>query len=158
MADLRVALTQAGITDATTLLQSGNVIAQSNAEIAAFTDIVETTIHASFGFWVDVIVRDESSFLDVLDNNVFSPNQLENPKLAHVAFLKSTPIEGGLADLRQRSSDSEEITLIGREVFLYYGDGSARSGLSNAAIEQALGTPATSRNWNTVGKIAAAIS
>ena len=43
----------------------------------------------------------------------------------------------------------------GRQIYAYYPDGAGRSKLTPSAIEKALGTRATARNWNTVLKIAA---
>ena len=50
--------------------------------------------------------------------------------------------------------DRDELRVIGREIYLCLPDGYGRSKLSNAYFEKRLGVPATSRNWNTVTKLA----
>ena len=48
----------------------------------------------------------------------------------------------------------DEITVIGREAYLLYPDGYARTKLTNAVLEKKLGVRATSRNWRTVTALA----
>lgn len=48
----------------------------------------------------------------------------------------------------------EPVEVHGREVFIDYLDGVARSKLTPARLERLLGQPGTARNWNTVGKLA----
>lgn len=48
----------------------------------------------------------------------------------------------------------EPVEVHGREVFIDYLDGVARSKLTPARLERLLGQPGTTRNWNTVGKLA----
>jgi len=49
----------------------------------------------------------------------------------------------------------EVIRAGGRHLYIVYPDGIGRSRLTNALIEQKLGTQGTARNWNTVLKLAA---
>jgi uncharacterized protein (DUF1697 family) len=46
----------------------------------------------------------------------------------------------------------------GTDVFVHYPNGQGRSKVTNAVLERLLGTPATARNWNTVGKLLALTS
>ena len=48
----------------------------------------------------------------------------------------------------------DEMTVIGREVYLLYPAGYARTKLTNAVLEKKLGVRATSRNWRTVTALA----
>lgn len=155
MGDLRNALTTAGIEDPRTLLQSGNVVVESNADTAALVDIVETTIQATFGFQSTVIVRTDDEIRGLLADHPFTPEQIEDPGLAHVGFCRDKPDRDGFEAMQEVHEGPEEMRLVGRELFVYYPEGSGRSKLTNSVIEKHLATPTTSRNWNTVLKIKA---
>ena len=47
----------------------------------------------------------------------------------------------------------EEMHLIGREAYIYFPNGQGRSKFPWPAIERALGTSGTGRNWNSVTKM-----
>lgn len=155
MGDLRNALTTAGIDDPRTILQSGNVVVESNADMAALVDIVETTIQSTFGFQSTVIVRTADEIRDLLADHPFTAEQIEDPRFAHVGFCRDQPDRDGFEALQEAHEGPEEMRLVGRELFVYYPEGSGRSKLTNSVIEKHLGTPTTSRNWNTVEKIGA---
>ena len=44
---------------------------------------------------------------------------------------------------------------LGREVFLYFPNGIAGARLPMSAVEKAIGTPGTCRNWTTITKLLA---
>ncbi len=157
MGDLRDALTAAGIDDARTLLQSGNVVVDSNADTVALVDIVETTIQSTFGFQSTVIVRTADEFRELLADHPFTAEQIEDGRFAHVGFCRDEPDRDGFETLQDAHEGSAEARLVGREIFVYYPDGSGRSKLTNTVVEKHLATPITSRNWNTVEKIHALV-
>lgn len=158
MADLKTALAGAGILDPTTLLQSGNVVLESNADASALTDIVETTIATAFGFHSDAIVRSSDEFEAVHSSHRFTSEQLEDPRMAHVMFFKDDISEEDYRELKASHEGPEEMTLVERELFIYYPDGSGRSNLTGKSIEKALDVAGTARNWNTVNKLREALS
>jgi uncharacterized protein (DUF1697 family) len=153
MADLRRALENVGIDQPTTILQSGNVILESNADAEALIDIIETSIETSFGFHSDVIVRTKQEIERMVGNEPFDDGQLADPRMAHVMFMKSEPDPGAYHDLRAAYEGPEAMKLVGRDFFVHYPDGSGRSNLAGKTIEKALGVTGTARNWNTVTKI-----
>ena len=48
----------------------------------------------------------------------------------------------------------DQLEVVGREVYLLYPDGYARTKLTIAVLEKRLGVRATSRNWRTVQALA----
>jgi uncharacterized protein (DUF1697 family) len=157
MADLRDALTAAGLDHPRTLLQSGNVVVDSNADTTALVDIVETTIQSTFGFHSTVIVRTADEIRELHANHPFTAAQIEDGRFAHVAFCRVEPDRDGFEALQEAHEGQEEMKLAGRELFVYYPDGSGRSKLTNSVVEKHLATPTTSRNWNTVEKLSGMI-
>jgi uncharacterized protein (DUF1697 family) len=155
MGDLRDALSAVGLENPQTLLQSGNVVVDSNADTPALVDIVETTIQSTFGFHSTVIVRTAAEYGSLLADHPFTNEQIEDPRFAHVGFCRDEPDRDGFDALQEAHEGPEEMKLVGRELYVYYPEGSGRSKLTNSVIERHLETPTTSRNWNTVEKIAA---
>lgn len=153
MGDLRDALAAAGLDDPRTLLQSGNVVVESNADAASLVDIMETTIQSTFEFQSTAIVRSADEIRELYANHPFSEEQIEDGRFAHVGFCRDEPDRGGFDVLQEAHEGPEEMKLVGRELFVYYPEGSGRSKLTNSVIEKHLATPTTSRNWNTVEKI-----
>lgn len=153
VADLKDVLTSAGLHKPVTLLQSGNIVVDSNASGEALSDIIETTIESSFGFHTTVILRIGDEFQSVVENHPFAAGQLEDPRMAHVMFLKSAPNRHGFDELCIAHEGPDEMMLAGSELFIYYPEGSGRSKLNAKAIEKFLDTTGTARNWNTVTKI-----
>jgi uncharacterized protein (DUF1697 family) len=67
--------------------------------------------------------------------------------------LKSAPDAAAVAKLRAAIKGPEQIEVVGRELYVTYGDGIGTSKLTNVVIEKSLATRGTARNWNTVLKI-----
>jgi uncharacterized protein (DUF1697 family) len=55
--------------------------------------------------------------------------------------------------MSKMETSSEELHVAARELYIYFTNGMARPKLSMAALDRALKTPATGRNWNTVTKL-----
>ncbi len=78
------------------------------------------------------------------------PQRLNEPNAYVIAFLSAEPADPGALDAY---TGPEEMRLLGRELYIYYGEGMGRSKLTNTLIERKLGVRATARNWNTVTKL-----
>jgi hypothetical protein len=101
MAELKDALSAVGLDNPQTLLQSGNVVVDSNADTTALIDIVETTIQSTFGFQSTVIVRTADEFRVLLANHPFTNSQLEDGRFAHVGFCRDQPDRDGFESLQE---------------------------------------------------------
>ena len=55
-----------------------------------------------------------------------------------------------MAQLDAPVGEPDELSIVGREVYLHCPHGYGRSKLNNAYLERRLGVAATTRNWNTV--------
>jgi len=69
-------------------------------------------------------------------------------------ILKGAPDREHVTALERVIVGCEVIRVSGRHLHIVYPDGIGRSRLTNALIEQKLGTQGTARNWNTVLKLA----
>lgn len=153
MDDLRGLCASLQLRDALTHLQSGNLIFRSSAgNAASLASKLEKAIERSFGFHCDVILRTPAELKDAISRNPFTGRDLDPSKVL-VYFLSAEPSAEARAKVAQIRSDPEELHIHARELFIYFPNGMGRPKLSMPAVERALKTPGTGRNWNTVTKL-----
>lgn len=154
MADLREAYVSMGFRKVRTLMQTGNVIFESDeTDLARVKAQLEAGINEASGFDVSVIMRSPIAFETIFNRHPFTDAQLDKPGKIVVVFLSEAPSPQAVEDLRESNSGREIIWADGSELFVFYTDGQARSKLNNSRIERALGLHATARNWNTCNRI-----
>jgi uncharacterized protein (DUF1697 family) len=153
MAGLRDALTDAGFTDVTTHLQSGNVILGSaKRSPTAVATAVEDLVDAEFGVDTVVMVRTAGELTKIAAANPLARRGTD-PAMLHVAFLKTRPNAAGKRALAGRTFGDDEFAIRGAEIYLRYPHGVARSTMNTALFEGALGTPGTVRTWKVVTRL-----
>lgn len=153
MADLAAMFWEAGCDDVRTYIQSGNVVFQAGpALVEDIPSLISASILDRFGYSIPVITRTATEFQEIARVNPFAATGAEANKL-HVMFLADLPDRARVATLDPNRSPGDEFAALGREVFLYYPNGTARSKLTNAYFDSRLSTTSTSRNWRTVGKL-----
>jgi uncharacterized protein (DUF1697 family) len=154
MADLRSLVEGLGHESVRTHLQSGNVVFESPKRSGKPLQVaIEEAIAAELGMDVTVIVRRSDELAAVVDASPFS-GRTDDPKMIHVAFLAQKPRAAAVKGFGIEEFAPDEMTIIGREAYLLYPDGYARTKLTNAVLEKKLGVRATSRNWRTVTALA----
>jgi uncharacterized protein (DUF1697 family) len=156
MAALRERLTDAGLKDVRTYLQSGNVVLSSGRSPEKLARLCEREIAEGFGFDVEVIVRTRDELAAVVERNPLS-DVASDPKRYQVSFLSAELDPETIAELGSVASATERFVAIGRELYAWHPDGVARSKLWNKLAGQGLGAAAgvtaTARNWTTVTKL-----
>ena len=149
MADLRALFAEAGYHHVATYLQSGNVALSSSSSAVELERESARLISERFGFEVPVIVRTQTELAAVVKHNPLG-DVVDNPKRYQVSFLSEKLSEARIKRLREVATDSEAVTVKGREIYVWHPDGVARSKLWNALGGKGLGVLATTRNWTTV--------
>src|SRR5213594_417833 len=140
--------------DAQTYVQSGNVIfTTKERDLAALGKRIQNAIERKFGFRPDVILRTSSELRDVIARNPFAKRRGIEPSRLLVTFLAEDPGAEARDKVRSIKADPEELRADGSELYIYFPNGIGRAKLSLAAIERALKTPGTGRNWNSVTKM-----
>ena len=153
MADLRACCAALGLSDVSTYIQSGNIVFSSAEDPGELTVTLAEGLEAQFGFAIPVMIRDAAQIEAVATAHPFSELQLEE-KFLHVMFLGGEPDEASVAAFDVARYAPDELAVRGREAYLAYPNGSGRSKLTIDAVERALNTDATARNWRTVRKLA----
>ncbi|MEV4332962.1 DUF1697 domain-containing protein [Streptomyces sp. NPDC049597] len=155
MGELRALLAELGHSDIATYLQSGNVVFSSAAgDERALAAGIEEAVEQTFGFRVDILVRDGAYLRAVADACPFPAHTLQGKQL-HVTFLSEQLAPERLASVDAAALLPEEFRLGDRVMYLYTPEGLGRSKLAEVLGRPSLfkGVVATSRNWNTVVKL-----
>jgi uncharacterized protein (DUF1697 family) len=135
-------------------VQSGNVVFKTDErDLVRLTKKIENGIERTFGFRPDVVLRTSSDLRDVVAKNPFAKRRDIEPGKLQVHFLAGDPGAEARANVLKLKTDPEELCIYGRELYIYFLNGMGKSKLSWAAVNKALKTPGTCRNWNTVTKL-----
>ena len=151
METLREIYQSAGFEKIRTYLQSGNVVFETTeGDLSTITTAIETLIQQTCGYRVEVFIRIQSEFEQILLHNPFLNDQnIENNKL-HVTFLYQVPKAAAWEKLVIPSGIPDKFTQGNQEIYLYCPNGYGRTKISNSFFERKLGIATTTRNWNTV--------
>jgi uncharacterized protein (DUF1697 family) len=148
MEDLRAVYESLGLTDVRSHIQSGNVVFRAPRATAAKR--IEDAIEKRFGFRSEVVLRTPDELRDVIARNPF--REFEPSKLL-IWFMALDPGEAARVKVRALETPPEKLHADGRELYIYFPDGQARTTLNLAAVGKAIGGGGTGRNWNTVTKL-----
>ena len=156
MSGLRELMARLGMSDARTLLQSGNVVFRSDIRSPAKVEkLLEDSVEQRLGLKTAFFVRTVDDMNAVVADNPFPREAKEDPGHLVVGFLKDAPDRAAVTALQKAIVGREVVRAVGRHTYVVYPDGIGRSKLSVALIEKKLGTRGTGRNWNTVLKLGA---
>jgi uncharacterized protein (DUF1697 family) len=149
MGELRGALEDAGFEDVRTYLQSGNVVLESTAKPERVARKCERVIRERFGLEIAVVVRTRADLARIVKRNPLG-KVAKDPKRYQVSFLAAKLAAKVVRELEAAAAESEQVVVIGREVYAWHPKTIARSGLWTMLAGKGLGVTATSRNWTTV--------
>ncbi len=159
MGDLRALMTDLGLQDGQTLLQSGNMVFRGGTRTdAALEHLLETETRKRFGLETDFFVRNAAEWDELVAANPFPDEARHDPSHLVVVFLKHAVKPAAVAALQAAIPGREVVRGQGksaRQVYMTYPDGIGRSKVTSALIEKKLGSRGTGRNWNTVLKLQA---
>ncbi len=156
MEDLKKLYEEAGFSEVTTYIQSGNVIFKTSTglSIPGISQKIEKAIEEKYHFNVPIIIRTDDEMHKILSSNPFLKEEGLNLEKLHVTFLEEKPEPIDIKEIRKFNFPPDVFHIIGKEVYLYCPGGYGNTKLSNTFFENKLRVKATTRNWNTVGKLA----
>ncbi len=143
----------AGCRDIQTYIQSGNVVFNAPATVAARLPAeISAQIEKRLGLSTPVVLRSFPQLSQTIENNPFL--KMGTPEeMLHVMFLAEQPSSAAVASLNPDQSPGDTFIVHGREIYLRLPNGVARSKLTNAYFDAKLATTSTQRNWRTVIKL-----
>lgn len=140
--------------DPQTYVQSGNVVFSSTEkDLVKLAKRIQDAIEKSHGFRPGVVLRTAEELREVVARNPFAKRSGIEPGKLLVNFLAADPGKDNREKALAIKVGPEEMHLIDREAYIYFPNGQGRSKFPSAAIERALGTAWTGRNWNSVTKM-----
>ena len=154
MADVRAALTAAGLGDVRTHLQSGNVVLDSAMSGTALGDAVATALSTKLDLATDVIVRSADELAAAIDADPFG-DIATDPARHVLGFCRAAPAPDRVADIEHRiavhaaDSQGDRHAFAGKHFYLWCPNGISKSPYFTVPWDK-LGVASTQRNWNTV--------
>jgi uncharacterized protein (DUF1697 family) len=158
MSALRDLVSDLGFTGVKTLLQSGNLVFESDGQTGdRLENLLETETSEQLGVSPDYVVRSATEWAKVVAANPFPKEVETDPSHVVVMFLKTAPPPKSVHALEASIQGSEIVRGRGKQLYIVYPAGIGTSKLTGALIERKLGTRGTARNWNTVLKLLALV-
>ena len=156
MADLRELLSELGLGDVESLLQSGNLVFGSRGRTSLRLEgMLRKAASDRLGLDTEFFVRTAAEWAAIVDDNPFPDEAKRDPARLLVMCLREAPGRDRLDALEEAIVGRELVRGAERQLYIVYPDGVGRSRLTGALIEKKLDTSGTARNWNTVLKVAA---
>lgn len=140
--------TRAGASDVRTYIQSGNVVFRA-VDADAVGAGVGKALARSLSIDVPIVLRTRAELHETAERSPFADRDPAGARL-HVAFLAHAPTPAQLAAAAARATPPEELALRGRDLYLSFPNGVARTKLTNVWLDKTLATTSTLRNWRTV--------
>jgi len=153
MPRLRELLAARGHREVRTHLRSGNVVLDSPLPEAELAADLAAAIEAEFGFAVPVVVRTGAEIAAVVADDPFAAVATD-PARYLVTFMSQAP-DAARVDALPPAEGGGEYLVRGRELYLWLPAGIQGTPLASWKWDTLLGRPGTSRNWNTVTRLAA---
>jgi uncharacterized protein (DUF1697 family) len=154
MEELCSALTEIGFENVKSYIVSGNIILDTALDAEAVRIIVDRILNEQFKISGQrSIVRDLMSFNRIIKVNPFKDAAQQRPNMLHVHFLTTEPRTNAEMNLTSYKGP-ERLRLDGQQLYVDYKNGVGASALTGRFLETAVGSTGTSRNWNTVLKLA----
>jgi uncharacterized protein (DUF1697 family) len=153
MTDLRAITAALKWKDATTYIQSGNLVFTASAAHDKLEKQLEDALEKKFGFRPDVVIRDAAAWEQYIKRNPLRREAENAPNAVTLTLSKRPPIAGSVAALQERATMNERIAMQDDALWIHFPDGMGRTKLTPAVFDRAVGSPVTSRNWNTVLKL-----
>ncbi|HBE70250.1 MAG TPA: hypothetical protein DDW52_19040 [Planctomycetaceae bacterium] len=154
MADVRKALLTPDFEDVSTLLQSGNIVCRTQLKPSCAADQAAQLIKKQSRIQLDCLAVSGQSWQKIIADNPFVDC---DPKFTAATILQSRLTKSQLAALSEHLSKDEQIQASRQVLYQHCPHGFRHSKITAALIEKKTSNLATSRNFNTVQKIASAL-
>lgn len=160
MVDLKAMAEDLGFVAPRTLGASGNLIfeAPGRMPVGTIEQKLEPAFAARFGRSVDIIVRSAAEFRALAEANPFRDEAETEPTSVHVRVMREPIGEEALGPLLPWRAPSERLAVAGGHLWLHLPDGAGTSKLAGRLTPRHMGGVGTTRNWNTVRRLAALVA
>ena len=159
MDQLRRSFEALGFEQVKTYIQSGNAVFEARAgDLDGFQGKIEKRLRDHLGVDVKVMLRTSREIENLVNLDPFEKAGRDPNVKKYVAFLYGKPGSRPELPLISAKEGIEVFLVKDLEAFSLSREVKGRYGFPNNFIEKELSVPATTRNWNTVCKVAALAS
>ena len=148
MADLKAALTTAGIGDVRTYIQSGNVLGRTE-HAAEFAETLMRILDENFDIQTDAAILGADDVTRALANIPFDEPE---PKKVHLYFSPHSVPPPAMDKLTAKATQGEGVAFIEDVLYLHTPNGMGTSKLPQQIVKM-WPAPVTARNLNTMRKL-----
>lgn len=154
MAELKSLYESLNFENVVTYIQSGNVVFQSDLEEDRLKSSIEIAIKEHFNFDVPVLILTKTKLDNTAQNLPFTNVDIEAQGSKVLVFFLSENISNvPKSILEAYQTNSEQLVIDEKVIYLYCPEGSGKSKLTNKLIETKLKLTSTARNIKTVHKL-----
>ncbi len=162
MDDLRKLYEKLRLTNVRTYIQSGNVafVAKKKNPIE-LGKLIKDGVKESFKFEVGVIVLELGQLDRLIAGNPFSDGRVRRGGRIYFTFLLQAPpkekineLDGMKMKLAKASMSEDDFEIIGRTIYVLCRNGWSKSPFNSSITEKVLRVETTSRNLETIEKLA----
>lgn len=149
MAELRAALSNSGLSDVHTYIQSGNVVAKSALDQMSVQALVHDVIAREIGADIAVIARTHDQLKRVMEGNPFPLSAASRTYFSLLAVLPTVHLVG---ELSQLDFSPDSVRIVNDAIYTLYATKHSDSKFNNNFFERKLKVAATTRNFNTMSR------
>lgn len=151
MAELRDLLSEMGLKNVKTYIQSGNIIFNAeDEETFKLEGKIRSAIRLHFGFDVPVLVKTHQELQQIFNACPFSE---EKKQKSYFSLLYAIPNETLMEDISKIDYQNEVVAITQNCVYLYSAVGYGKTKFNNNFFERKLKVTATARNYKTMLKL-----
>ncbi|MBI3125094.1 MAG: DUF1697 domain-containing protein [Ignavibacteriales bacterium] len=156
MADLKKMLEKIGFSNVQTILASGNVVFDSaEKNLAAIKETIEKKINEVFGFQVKTIIHSMNELKSLVSSDPFKGIEVTKETRLYVTFLSHKPKSTFKAPYQTPDKLFQILKATDYALFGVLSVKDAHSVDAMNFIDKEFGKEVTTRNWNTIVKVAA---
>ncbi|MDX8447355.1 DUF1697 domain-containing protein [Mesorhizobium captivum] len=154
MSDLKAMTESLGLKNVRTLVATGNLVFEARTtKISDLERRLERAFEEAFGRHVDIIVRGAEDWLKLAASNPFPAVSAEAGDKVAVRVMRRPAPEEAVAALGACAAEDEKVLSVGGDIWVVFSRERPSSRLLAAANHKRMGI-GTSRNWNTVRRLA----
>ncbi|MBZ9819745.1 DUF1697 domain-containing protein [Mesorhizobium sp. CA4] len=154
MADLKAMAEELGLKNVRTLVATGNLVFEARAgEISKLEQRLEKAFEKTFGRHVDIIVRSAGDWLKLAAANPFPAESAITADQVAVRVMREPAPADAVEALQAYAAGDEKVLWVDGDIWLVFSRERPSSRLLAAANHKRFGV-GTSRNWNTVRRLA----
>jgi uncharacterized protein (DUF1697 family) len=152
MPELKSMFETLGFGKVQTYINSGNVLFTAEKGAEQVRQRVELEINKTFGIAITVVLRTAAELEQIIENCPYKTDSLLEGESVQVTLLTEAPSQEKIAVLPEGKSDIDEFQIKGLEIYFLFRQSMLDSRLAKNMTK--LGAAATSRNLNTLNKLA----